>query len=228
MSETLASSRVQKLQVENKEKEMVVKPVVSKKRKRVWDTWLKRCYAIYMYMHPQIFNCNASEASEVLGTSRTTLLGWVTLSVKKNYVNRWFDIVANLTWADVKQNFNEEIADKYKHIPEESKVNLSKYKELRGENVVLSSFCGVPAAKRARLARKSANASARGEVSVAGVFTLVNKHCKKQIRDKYIKYPETAKHVTDYILQAWYSGSPVSRQGCYVEVFNFSSKGTKF
>ena len=128
--ETLASSRVRKVQVESKEKELVVKPVVNpvvrRKRRRVWDTWVKRCYAIYMYMHPQIFNCDASEASEVLGTSRTTLLGWVTLSVKKNYVNKWFDIVANLTWADVKRNFNEELTDKQNHIPEDSKVNLSK------------------------------------------------------------------------------------------------------
>ena len=58
----------------------------TKKRSRRYDTWHSRCYAIYLLLHPGIFNGDAHEASETLGIARTTLLGWVSKSVKRNCV----------------------------------------------------------------------------------------------------------------------------------------------
>ena len=54
--------------------------------KRVCLTWHHRCYAIFMFLHPEIFNRNAAAASEALGIARPTLLGWVSTSGRRNYV----------------------------------------------------------------------------------------------------------------------------------------------
>lgn len=87
--------------------------------------------------------------------------------MKRNFVSKWFDFVANLTWADVKQRYAPAIQEQFAHVRDVDKVNLERYRELRGDTVVLSAFCGVPAAKRAKLARKSKAARARGERNLA-------------------------------------------------------------
>ena len=61
--------------LEEKNMEEVVVDSVNKKRQRNWNTWVERCYIIFMYLHPQIFNENTAEASEFLGIPRSTLLG---------------------------------------------------------------------------------------------------------------------------------------------------------
>ena len=83
-------------------------------------------------------------------------------------------MVKSLTWGDVSKYFNREIISKYSKVEVSSKVNLSKFKHLVGDKVVLSKFCGVPSAKRAKLSKSSSNARARGEVSKSGWFTNVN------------------------------------------------------
>ena len=76
--EMVSAKRGNRLQYVEEKKEDIVASVVQKvtgKRKRKWNTWLERCYAIFMYVHPQIFNYNAMMTSAVLGISRSTLLG---------------------------------------------------------------------------------------------------------------------------------------------------------
>ena len=46
-----------------------------RKRKHHWRSWLQRGFAIYMFLHPQIFGRNVWEASEALGIARSTLQG---------------------------------------------------------------------------------------------------------------------------------------------------------
>ena len=58
---------------------------------------------MYLLLHPQIFKGDAVEASSVLGIPRSTLLGWSSRNVKKNFVSKWFDMVAKLKWAEVKK-----------------------------------------------------------------------------------------------------------------------------
>ena len=64
----------------------VKKTVCLKRRRRTWHTWLRRSYAIFMLLHPKIFNGNAAAASEKLGIARSTILGWVSTNPKKNCV----------------------------------------------------------------------------------------------------------------------------------------------
>ena len=169
------------------------------------------------------------EASLVLGIPRTTLLGWASLSVKKNYVTRWFDLVAKLTWAEVKKNFSSAIVGKYDSVvDDESTIDLSKYRELKGDTVVLSKFSGIPAAKRAKLSRRATHAEARGEKSVGGAFSILNRGDKMQVRLRKSKYQEMAKKVTDFILVGWYSGTPVTRHGCYETVMETCVVGSDF
>ena len=102
---------------ESKEKavtgeEETVTGVVREKRQRIWSSWLERCYVIFMFLHPLIFKGNATEACAVLGIPRSTLLGWVSCSPKKNYVAKWFDTVENLTWGDVKGHISHKITNK--------------------------------------------------------------------------------------------------------------------
>ena len=108
------------------------------------------------------------------------------------------------------------------HIDGNEKVSLEKWRLLRGDSVVLSEFCKVAPAKRARLARKSLQAKACGETSAFGKFSILNKHDKRPNELRPVKYPEMYKRVTEYILYGWHSGTPVSRQACYMEIFEFS------
>ena len=181
-----------------------------------------------MLLHPQIFNGNAALASETLGIARSTLLGWVSTNVKKNSVAKWFDIVKNLTWGEVKKNYKPEFVAQFGEVDEIKKLKLSKFRELRGDCVVLSRFCSVPPAKRAKLAKKTGSAVARGEASIFGFFTIVNKKDKMQTRGRHIKYPEMTKKIIDYIMVGWHSGAPVSRQGCYMKCREWAIKGTSF
>ena len=88
--------------------------------------------------------------------------------------------------------------------------------------MVLSQFCKVAPAKRAKLARKSLQAKARGETSDTGKFSLLNKYDKRQNELRPVKYPEMHKLVTEYILYGGHSGTPVTRQACYMKIFEFS------
>ena len=66
-------------------------------------------------------------------------------------MSKWYDLVASLTWGDVKKYYHESITKLFETLEDTEKVNLSKCNKLRGKNVVLSAFCGVPSAKRAKL-----------------------------------------------------------------------------
>jgi len=153
-----------------------------------------------MVIHPQIFNSNAALASIHLGVARSTILGWISTSVKKNCVRKWYDIVVNLTWAQVRERYNKSLVAKFSHIGVDENVSLKKWRLLRGDSVVLSEFCKVAAAKRARLACKSLQGKARGETSALGKFYLLNKNDKRQIELRPVKYPEMHKRVSEYIL----------------------------
>ena len=100
-------------------------------------------------------------------------------------------------------------------VADEPRIDLSKYRELKGDNVMLSKFCGIPAAKRAKLSKRTMHAQARGENSVGGIFSLVNSGDKIQVRMWSAKYREMAKIVKEFILVGWYSGTPVTRHVCY-------------
>ena len=119
-------------------------PELLGKRKLVQNTWVQRCCAIYFLLHPNICNGNATKASHILGIPRSTLLSWVSCSVKNNVVSKWYFLLEKMTWADVRSHFTPEITKNYMAIPDDSKINLSKFKPLRGDNVILSKFCGVP------------------------------------------------------------------------------------
>jgi len=148
--------------------------------------------------------------------------------VKHNLVAKWYFIVEKMTWGDVKKHFRPEITVKYSAIEDGSKVKLDKFKLLSGNNYILSQFCGIPASKRAKLARNSAQALARGEQSSAGIFSQVRVKDKMQVRKRGTKYPLMTKAVTDFILEGWYSGTPVTRHGCYQKVMVISAKGCGF
>ena len=137
-------------------------------------------------------------------------------------------MVKSLTWGDVSKHFNREIISKYSKVEVSSKVNLSKFKHLVGDKVVLSKFCGVPSAKRAKLSKSSSNARARGEVSKSGWFINVNVGDKMQVPGRRSKYPVMSKIITDFVLEGWHSGTPVTRQGCYHKVLEVAEKGGKF
>ena len=143
-------------------------------------------------------------------------------------VSKWYFLLEKMTWADVRSHFTPELIKDYKTIPDESKIDLTKFKPLRGDNVTLSKFCGLPPSKRSRLARASANAKARGEESLVGKFTLVNLKDKMQVRNRGPKYPEMSKTVANFILQGWHSGSPVTRHDCYQKAVETCKKNGAF
>ena len=127
-----------------------------------------------MLLHPNIFNSNALEASEVLGIPRTTLLGWVSTNPKRNFVPKWFDLVSRLCWGEVKKSYSPEIVELFSHVEDDRKLKLTKFRELKGDCVVLTKYCDVPPAKRAKLARLTRCAKARGEMAAVGNFTIIN------------------------------------------------------
>ena len=94
-------------------------------------------------------------------------------------------------------------------------LQFSKFNPLRGDTIVLSKFCGIPAAKRAKLSRSSTNARARGEEALVGQFSLVRIDDKMQVKKREPKYPVMSKAITEFVLEGWYTGAPVTRHGCY-------------
>ena len=91
---------------------------------------------------------------------------------------------------------------KFIKVEDDSKVNLSKFSELRGENIVLSKFSGIPSAKRAKLSRKSRNADARRVKCLSWSFSLVNRNDKMQGRKRGPKYKAMSKIILDFIQEA--------------------------
>ena len=61
-----------------------------------------------------------------------------------------------MTWADMRNHFFHEIIKKYRLIADDSTINLTKFKPLRGENVVLSKFCYLLPSKRSKVALSNA------------------------------------------------------------------------
>ena len=93
----ITKNRVVKMEETQFVKPVVKKPVNKKRSAHMWYTWLNRSYAIFLVLHPEILNGNAAATSECLGIARSTLLGWVSTNVKRNCVDKWYDIVQNLT-----------------------------------------------------------------------------------------------------------------------------------
>ena len=181
-----------------------------------------------MYLHPKIFNSDATTTAEMMGIPRSTLLGWVSCNVKKNQVKKWYDIVYNLTWGVVKMHMSQDIVSKFITVEDGAKVNLRKYRVYRGDSIVLSKFCGIAPSKRAKLCRQAVNARARGEEPKGGKFSLVNEMDKMQVRDRKPKYLHVTKSVRDFILEGWYSGTPRTRHGCYLMAMESCEKDGGF
>ena len=119
--------------------------------------------------------------------------------------------------------------EKFSNVDETRKLKLTKFRELAGDTVVLSKYCGVPPAKRSALARKADNASFRGETAPTGTFTLVNKTDKSQwTRGRKAKFPAMTRKIMDYILHGWHSGAPVSKLSCYTKCREWCKKDGDF
>ena len=73
-----------------------------------------------------------------------------------------YDIVQNLNWGEVRKHYGKDLVEQFGDINSQSGVDLSRFKPLRGDTVVLSKFCNVPATKRAKLARHSRQAREEG------------------------------------------------------------------
>ena len=58
-------------------------------------TWPVRAVAIFMFLHPQLFNGNVKVASTVFGVSRPAFMAWL----KPSFIYKWHDMVSELTWA---------------------------------------------------------------------------------------------------------------------------------
>ena len=112
---------------------------------------------------------------------------------------KWYDIVQNLNWGEVRKHYGKDLVEQFGDINSQSGVDLSRFKPLRGDTVVLSKFCNVPAAKRAKLARHSRQARERGVVSEEGIFKIVNRTDKMQVVSRQKKYRAMSDSLTEYI-----------------------------
>ena len=110
-----------------------------------------------------------------------------------------YDSVQNLNWGEVRKHYEKDLVEQFGDINSQSGVDLSRFKPLRGDTVVLSKFCNVPAAKRAKLARHSRQARERGVVSEEGIFKLVNISDKMQVVSRQKKYRAMSDSLTEYI-----------------------------
>ena len=125
----------------------------------------------------------------------------------------------------MKGQYKQKISDKFSHIDGMDKVNIEKFRDLRGDSVVLSSFCQVAPSKGAKLARVSAQALGRGEASGVGKFSQLNKFDKRHCYIRPMKFAAIHNKITDFIVSGWYSGTPVTREACYMVVREFAQPG---
>ena len=122
-------------------------------------TWPVRAVAIFMFLHPQLFNSNAKVTSTMFGVSRSTFLGWLTPS----YICKWHDMVSDMTWAQGRaeiKGFVSKFGSKYAGVPDDAKIPasvLNPYAQARGAHApkVLSKFnTALSGASKGGLARR--------------------------------------------------------------------------
>ena len=113
--------------------------------------------------------------------------------------NGW-TLCLGITWGDVNNHVSSQNTGSFDHIEEDSKVELSKWKMLRSENVVLSKFCCIPTSKHAKLGRSSSNARAKGLKSVVESFSFVKMNDKLQVRKRSSKFPEMFKKISNFVI----------------------------
>ena len=110
------------------------------------------------------------------------------MNPKKILVPKWFDIVSRLSQGEIKKFYAPTITRHFDGVYPDKKLKLSNFRQLRGDNIVLSKYCGVPPSKRAKLVRVCKSARARGEVSSVGNFSIVHCDDKMQFITWKLKY----------------------------------------
>ena len=71
-----------KVKVKDEDKSPIQVP---RKRKHKWNTWHDKGFAIYMLLYPKIFDGDSALASIYLEIARSTLLGYISTSVKTSF-----------------------------------------------------------------------------------------------------------------------------------------------
>ena len=133
-----------------------------------------------------------------------------------------------MNWGLVKKWYKGKLPEMLSYLDNSEKVDLSRFRMLRGESVVLSMFSGVQPAKRAKLARSSWCALNRGQASKYGRYCNMNKNAKRRYRPRQKKFPVMTEKITEFVLEGWYSGTPVTRSSCYDRMKEISVEGDKF
>jgi hypothetical protein len=194
-------------------------PPLNKKKKQKHHAaqlpWVLRAVAIFMFLHPHLYNGDAKATAAAIGIDRTTLISWVSTTSKRgqSYVMKWFDMVSDMTWAAARaqfKGFSDAFGKKFDHVPDDSKLSdrvLAKFKSARGQGPkVLSIFTSdITGAAKGRLARQRPHE----------YISLTRK--KKHLVSSGDKGRRAARRFKD-VQHRWSSGDPISKQEMKIQL----------
>ena len=74
--------------------------IVSTKRKRSVLLWVERTAAVFMYLHPKLFNFDAQRTADAFGITLQTFYGWISTntSAGRKFISTWHQIIQGMTW----------------------------------------------------------------------------------------------------------------------------------
>lgn len=192
--------------------EIAKSELVSHQRKYL--TWHQRSALIWLYLCPQMFP--TEKGLERL--KRVAVAGGVDLSAIKKWVckkagnarqnvPKWYNIVKNMTWDNVRKFFPKRWQNKRSHIPAELDVKqyLVPYKKFTEQQPTsLSSFIDMGPAARAGLAKK--------RPAMFRNMTKKTKRTRRSDAGKPRKHAVIKSAIETFVQLRWNTGDPCTRR----------------
>ncbi len=207
------------LQLVNKNVKNHMQQASLKSRQIMTLTWLERSALIWLFLCPQIYpgykgSKRLQRVATAGGIHFAALKKWVAKKGKysKKFVHKWFHIVANMTWKDVKIFFPTQFTATFGAINEELGVQEQllpwKHVVATAATVSLNKFMIDlrSGAKRAALAKKRPNSFQN--------MTTKTKRARRSDSGRARKHPDVADKIQNFVQERWNTGDPCTRRLC--------------
>lgn len=214
---------------------IVVVTKQSRAHRRVVTWAAHRIPAIFMHLHPKIYNRDSNKTASLLGVARSTVIGWIT---SDDLRSKWYTSVKFLTWGKAKQFFSEEQTDLF-NVEDDARVPEHCLGDAPGSQTVFVTKSAFEA-KNGKILSPSAvgkiiqkqRADQVSETGVAKPLNLAIIKVKKksvfQCDGRPMKWPEQFVLIKNFVSSQWHSGDPATREQCYDELRLSCPEGSPF
>ena len=182
-------------------------------------TWYDRSMGVFIFLHPSVYgNMERKEAinktASAIGIQAGTFSEYVNRGNEKSHprIQKWFTIVKNMTWADVKKRFPSHWAEQFDILDDSTvKEQIEPYKSIatNTQTVFITKDSGSSPKGRANAAKKR-----KSVVHITKDAVRVGRSDKGAVR----KWNSEVDWITDHIQFRWNIGDPATRTGIMSEL----------